>query len=141
MEIVAETHNKQIDFVKDFTLKCLGGIEVDVSKEMLSKKSNIFKKMIADSIKQKQNFILIPDIDNVTLNEVIYAGSEKNWSVEMAKNLLYIAEKYEIVDLKCKSHDHLMAMIDFNTVFEILEVADDFFLKNLEGKCLMFIIK
>lgn len=128
------------DVTYDYTFVCSDEVEVPVDKEVLSKISQVF----ADMIKRKQNKTKIVDIDSMTMNQVIdfviSGGSGANWSVEMASKLLYVAEKYEIIKLKCESHNFLLKNIDFNNVFEILEVADFYNLKRLEGKCLTFIV-
>ena len=139
----AEVDQKiHLDTTNDFTFVCSDEVDVPINKEAFSKSSPIFKA-IFNLIDQKQDKTKIDDIDSNTMHHIIgfvYTRGSADWSVEIATKLLHVAENYEIIKLKCDSHDFLMNKIDFSNVLEILELADFYNLKRLEGKCLTFIV-
>lgn len=144
--IGTEIEKKQstTEIINDFIIVCSDDIACPVNKELFCKKSSVFKTIFDSEVSlENGSCIHIHDIDSLLMNKVIgfiYAGSA-DWSVEVTIELLFIAKKYEIIDLKCECHDVLMAKIDYNNVFEILEVADAYNFKRLEGKALAFIVK
>lgn len=134
-----------IDPINDVTLICSDEVEVAVKKETLSV-SPVFKVMFeTDMAERKRNMTQITDIDSSTMRQLIdflYTGSvDLYMGVVAVKNLLYAAEKYELVTLKNECHNVLMTQIANENVFEILEIADIFNLRRVECKCLIFIVK
>jgi speckle-type POZ protein len=130
--------------INDFTLICSDKAEVPVNKKVLSERSPVFQVMFkTDMVERERNMAVITDIDSSTMRQLIdflYTGSVDLYT-GAAKNLLYAAEKYELVTLKNECHNVLMTQIANENVFEILETADIFSLRRLECKCLVFIVK
>lgn len=131
--------------INDFILICSDDVELAVNKETLSRQSPVFKVMFeTDMDERKRNMTRITDIDSKTMTQLIdflYSKSVDFYNMGAVKNLLYAAEKYELVTLKNECHNVLLTQIANENVFEILEMADIFSLRRVECKCLIFIVK
>lgn len=142
---VANRDQKRPDPINDFTLICSDDTKVGINKEALSEQSPVFKVMFeTDMVEKKIHMAQITDIDSSTMRQLIdflYTGSVDLYMGAAVKNLLYAAEKYEMMALKNECHNVLMTQISKENVFDILEVADLYQLKRVECKCLIFIVK
>jgi hypothetical protein len=127
----------------DFTLKCSDGIDIPIHRLVLSKKSEVFKKMFElDLIERKNNgSAYCDDIESTTLMDVlrfIYTGSTK---IEMTSSILYAAENYKLVDLKLHCVEFLKKNINVDNALDIFKAAAKCNVEVLEEKALSFILR
>lgn len=137
------------DFVSDktfsdFTFKCSDEVNVPVHRVVLAGKSTVFKNMFTvDMVEKRKKTATLPDIDSATLKKVLsfmYTDSTDQMSLEMIKNVLYAAEKYELSNLSSHCCQVLNQMLSQQNVCEVLKIADLHSIKELETKCLRMII-
>jgi hypothetical protein len=123
----------------DFKIICEDRV-IPVHQAVLYLSSPVFAAMFEAEMNEViTNELKITEIEGKVVMEMlrfIYNGTIKNIH-EIAKDLLYAAEKYELEGLKKKCIDSLSLHINLKNVFHILSLADrfgsDVLLKNCIG--------
>jgi speckle-type POZ protein len=85
--------------------------------------------------------IIVGDIDGETMLELlrfIYTNEVENID-EIAKNLIYAAEKYDLPELKALCASKLIDQIADENVSELLHVADGLGEQGLFRECMNYI--
>lgn len=116
----------QDNLFSDITLKC-GDVDIPAHRNILASRSPVFKAMLEKPMKENlTGEIQIEDIHPTTIKAMlyyVYCGKVSDFSEETACNLLYAADKYQLLELKEICVAHLKAAISFSNVFRILDVA------------------
>lgn len=109
----------------------------------MADRSEYFKRMFTiDMQEKKSKTVTFEDIHSSTLKELlkfIYTGKAKIADDNKAKDLLYASEKFGIEALKSFCVDSFK--IKKENVLEIFATACTFNAKELEEKCLDFILE
>lgn len=125
----------------DITIKC-GNEEFKVHKAMLASQSPVFKRMFQSNMKEKSSNVLeICDMEPAVVSdmlEYLYAGKPLRIN-ELAKDLLYAANKYELPLLFTMCENELILSLTVENVAEIISLADQYQASNLEKFCLKLI--
>lgn len=119
------------------------GREFKAHKAVLAAQSPVFKKMFQANMKEKEtNVVEMSDISPTALAnllEFIYTGEAPNLKYLPAKDLLYVANMYELTELSKLCQIKLMEEIQVSDAIEILHLARLYDVKNLKEFCLKFI--
>lgn len=125
----------------DMIIKC-GGKEFKVHKAILASQSPVFKKMLEVNMSERRsNIVKISDIDPSVMSDLLayfYAGIAPNVTT-LAKDLLNVANKYELPRLFAVCENELMMKIKVSNVVEMLFLADLHNATYLKNACLRFI--
>ncbi|KAG5670776.1 hypothetical protein PVAND_001016 [Polypedilum vanderplanki] len=139
-EIVKNLFNS--NSYSDFTIISSDGKMFSAHQCILAGRSSVFKAMLStEMIEKKLNKIKVKDIDGDTMHELlkfIYTEEVEN-SNNVAKKLIYAAEKYDLPELKSICISKLINEIAEENIFEILLLADRFNEEILLNKCMLFI--
>lgn len=132
------------DFV-DFLLKSSDGKLFDLHKVVISARSPVFYAMLRSNMEEsKKNFAFVPDFDSTTMKEVlrfIYYNHVENLP-EIATELIYAAEKYQLDELKEICVKTIIATLSTNNVIDALIISDR--VSNMNGlfeKCFDLIVR
>ncbi|CAL1285698.1 unnamed protein product [Larinioides sclopetarius] len=113
----------------DVTLKC-GGASFQVHKIILSARSPVFAAMFANPMKESlKNEVDISDIEVSVLRTLLvymYTGKTSDLTSSSAADLLFVADKYQIQDLKMVCSYFLMETVSFQNVWRMLALGDLF---------------
>lgn len=125
----------------DFKIIC-NDREIPSHQTVLYISSPVFAAMFeAEMAEVYTNQLNITDIDGKVVTEMLrfmYHGKVENIH-ELAKDLLYAAEKYELNELKKKCIDSLSLHVNMKNVFNLLTLADRFKSDILLRNCIGFI--
>jgi BTB/POZ domain len=128
----------------DFTLKCSDGIDIPIHRLILSKKSEVFKKIFELNLIERKNkgFAYCDNIESSTLMDVlrfVYTGSTEE--IEMTPRILYAAENYKLDNLKHHCVEKLLKNINVDNAVDVFKAAGKCNVEVLEEKALSFILK
>ena len=125
----------------DVTIKC-GDKEFKVHKAVLASQSPVFKKMFVSDMKEKRTSLVeISDINPAVVSDMVaylYTGTAPNIHT-LAKDLLAVADKYELKPLLELCENKLASEIKISSVVDLLLLADLHNAVNLKKNCLNFI--
>jgi speckle-type POZ protein len=125
----------------DATITC-GDDEFKVHKAVLGSQSAVLKRMFEVDMKEKQSSIVnISDIHSAVMSDLIaylYTGSAPNVNT-MAKELLNVANKYELPRLFAMCERELKSNLSVADVVDTLILADLHGSTELKKACLSFI--
>ncbi|XP_065204072.1 speckle-type POZ protein-like [Planococcus citri] len=111
-------------------------------KLILAARSSVFKAMFRNDMQESQkNRIVINDIEEETFEEMlhyIYTGKVKNLE-ESAFELLSVADKYDLKELKNACEGILLSKLSADNVGKILVLADMHNAEELKANALRFI--
>ncbi|KFM81064.1 TD and POZ domain-containing protein 3, partial [Stegodyphus mimosarum] len=97
-----------------------------VHKAILSARSRIFRTMMQSKL-QKCNAINISELSKVAVQEMlryIYYGSTSKLNFELACELFYASDKYEILSLKKKCSCFIASNLSTSVAVDVLILAD-----------------
>ena len=130
----------------DLILK-VGDKELRAHKDVLRARSQVFNSMLSHDMKEKNSSVIdIPDCDPLAMQQFllyIYCGKVDTLEESNMFNLYYIADKYDMKELKkeCSafmkkalSTSNICEIIQFalnHTDFSLLECATDYFKNNM----------
>ena len=127
--------------LSDVSIEC-GGEVFQAHRIILASHSPVFKLMLETDMKEKnEKVITITDLDKEVVSDMLtflYTGSAPNLKV-LAKELLNVANKYQLPRLMVMCMYKLKEEIETDNVIEILQLADLHGVKELKGECLEFI--
>ena len=127
--------------LSDVTIKC-GDAEFKAHKAILASQSPVFKKMLESDMKeQRTNVIEISDVDQAVISDMLaylYTGSAPHLDT-LVKELLNVANKYELSQLFTMCEDNLKAEIAVANVIGLLILADMHSASYLKKACLNYI--
>ncbi|KAF8773686.1 Speckle-type POZ protein-like A like protein [Argiope bruennichi] len=110
-------------YFPDVNLNC-GTVSLPAHKSILSARSPVFAAMFTSQMKEnRENKVSITDISpNVLKNMLIYiyTGKTGELSVQSAGDLLFAADKYELLDLKKVCCFHLKSHLSVENVLNTL---------------------
>lgn len=110
----------------DFELKTSDGAVLKVHKCVLATRSPVFYAMLKTDMKEIQTGSAdVPDISLKVMKELlryIYCGEVENVQ-ELASELVYAAEKYQLKALKKICLQELISSLDVGVVIESLTIA------------------
>ncbi|XP_015905763.2 speckle-type POZ protein-like isoform X1 [Parasteatoda tepidariorum] len=116
---------------------------LNAHRSVLAARSAVFAAMFhQDMIESQTSTVEIFDVDSDTLKsflEFIYTGKVEDIDYAMAKELLLVADKYQVLTLKEKCVSFLESVISFKTVFEVLSLADLISHKYLKKTAMNFV--
>ena len=125
----------------DLTIRC-GRKEFKVHKAVLASQSPVFRRMLESDMKeQRTNVIEISDIDQAVISDMlayIYTGCVPHLDT-LARELLNVANKYELSGLFTMCERELKSKISLNNVIELLQLADLLDSSFLKKACLNYI--
>lgn len=132
------------DFGKLFIKKDFSDVTIYVNdkkylahKSILAARSSVFEAMLKHNTKENElNRIDIVDIDDQVFLEAlrfIYTGKVQNLET-MAFELLAVADKYDLENLKIICEQKLHEMLSVETVVKILVTADMYNVQNLKKR-------
>ena len=127
----------------DVTIKCPNA-EFKAHKAILASQSPVFKKMLESDMKeQRTNVIEISDVDQAVISDMLayfYTGSAPHIDT-LDKELLDVADKYELSQLFAMCENHLKSWSEMNVtnVIELLILADMHHASYLKEACLNYI--
>lgn len=121
----------------------VNGTKIPAHKSILSARSPIFKAMFSyDNTKEAlENEVAIPDVSVSVMKEFlrfIYTGV-KTQGNQYCSELLAVADKYQVDDLKLYCQDQLSSLLKVENVVEVFLKADLYNAAILKEKCLLFI--
>jgi hypothetical protein len=104
---------------------------------VLAKYSKVLKAMLQSHMTETENSVLyVDDINSQTIQEFVnflYAG---DISCRDVGSLLYVAEKYKVIDLKFQCIDHLHKELKIANAIDTLKIASKYNIKLLYNECL-----
>ena len=110
----------------DFELKMNDGEILMAHKSILAARSPVFRAMLTTGMKEAAtNSVEVPDFCSKTMRELlrfIYCGEIE--IPEGATDLIFAAEKYEVLELKEICIDRLISDLSDENVIETLIIAD-----------------
>ncbi|KAL7298745.1 hypothetical protein TKK_0008495 [Trichogramma kaykai] len=116
--------------------------ELPAHKIILATASPVFRAMFAhDMLENKENSVKITDITENILTEMlryIYTGEIDAIETDMIIELLAVADKYQIDNLKTKCGKILYSYLSIENAIKILIAAHKHQVKNLEDKVIEF---
>ena len=125
----------------DVTITC-GGKEFRAHKVILASQSPVFKKMFEIDMREKRSGIIeVSDIARVVMSDLLaylYTGTAPHVDT-LARELLNVADKYELPRLLTICETTLMSKITAKSVLEMLILAELHEAKSLKKACLGFI--
>jgi len=127
----------------DFTIVCSDGKEIPTHRLVLAANSPVLKTMLqTQMIESITNKMTLDDINSEVMEEVLmflYGRNIEHFSFKNFKDIYYVAEKYQIVNLKDNCIENMVEFTDTDCVIEYLVLADFYNDKYLMQRCLMFI--
>ena len=131
----------QGDLFADVTITC-GGKEFRAHKLILASQSPVFKKMFEIDMKERRSGVIeVPDITPAVMSDLLaylYTGTAPHVDT-LARELLNVADKYELPRLLSICETTLVSKITTDSVLEILILAVLHETKTLKNACLFFI--
>ena len=131
----------QGDLFADVTITC-GGKEFRAHKVILASQSPVFKKMFEIDMKERRSGVIeVPDITPAVMSDLLaylYIGTAPHVDT-LARELLNVANKYELPRLLSICETTLVSKITANSVLEILILAELHETNILKKACLGFI--
>lgn len=125
----------------DVTLD-IGGKEIPAHKGILVARSPVFAAMFEHDMSEKvQSRVVITDLEYEAVREAvrfIYTGLAPKID-EMAQDLLIIAEKYDLNELKKMSEERLSSKMSVENAAELLTLADIHNADQLKAHAINFI--
>ena len=119
-------------------------VEFFAHKVILASKSPIFAKMFEHQMQESvNNHVVIDDIDPEVLKEMlVYTYIDQTSKIEeMADDLLYMADKYQLDHLKALCEQHLTCSLQVNNASRIVQLAFTHNAPQLRKNALKFIAK
>ncbi|VDH92906.1 Hypothetical predicted protein [Mytilus galloprovincialis] len=118
-------------------------IRIPAHKMILAVRSPVFKTMFYETPLQNDENIEIPDIYPAVFQSMLrYIYTDQlNLNDKTVIQMLYAAEKYQIVSLIFQCEDFLQRNLGINNACTIYNQAKVFSLKELKNKALHFIVK
>lgn len=129
------------DDSKDVVFK-IGSTQVKAHKFMLVTRSPVFKRMFSsDMIESRTNEIEITDISIECFNaflEFIYTGECEQLEL-LVKELLFVAVKYEVLDLIAAAGDKLVWTMNSSNAIENLILFDRYQMEDYKSEVIDYI--
>lgn len=127
----------------DVILKLSDGKEIKAHKAILSARSAVFAAMFEhEMMENKENSVTISDMDSNVCEEMIryiYTGEVTNIS-DLVEELVDVADKYDLNDLKNMCENELISDIDIDNVDSLISLADRYRLDNLKKEIIQFFV-
>ncbi|XP_035231517.1 TD and POZ domain-containing protein 1-like [Stegodyphus dumicola] len=114
-----------------------------VHKAILSARSKVFRTMMQSKL-QKSNIIIIKDLSKVAVQEMlryIYYGITRNLNFDLACELFYASDKYEIFSLKKKCSYIIASNLSTSVAVDVLILSDRYQDHDLKDKAVRYISK
>ncbi|XP_015117117.1 TD and POZ domain-containing protein 4-like [Diachasma alloeum] len=124
----------------------IGDERILAHKLILSAASPVFHAMLTSPMKEgMENCVVIEDIDAgimKTVLKILYTGRDEDLDrLEIAWEVLAVAEKYDMKVLKDQCEQKLLNNLTVNNVLQILDDADTYQAETLKKECMKFIIR
>lgn len=144
------------DLCNDFRTLYLDGKKSDVvftfdekelraHKLILQARSPVFNAMFQNAWKEKNNGIVhITDCDSVTFHEFLlflYTGKIENLTPDNFAGLYFLADKYQVKELKQRCIDFMNKNITVDTVCDIIAIADQHQEEKLKKSSEEFLVR
>ncbi|XP_071034212.1 uncharacterized protein [Parasteatoda tepidariorum] len=114
-------------------------------KALLAVRSPVFSAMFErDMLESKNGVVEIHDVESKTLKlflEYLYSGTVDKLDVESAKNLLVVADKYEVLSLKEMCSGYLESVLSLNNVCDVLSLSDMVNDISLKSAAIDYVVK
>jgi speckle-type POZ protein len=111
----------------DFELECNDGKTLKCHKFILAARSPVFRTMLSVDMKEsREGFVIVPDLSSIVMKEVLrfmYCSTVENLD-EVAKDLIFAAEKYELNKLKEICFDKINEGLSKANVIQTLHIAN-----------------
>jgi speckle-type POZ protein len=115
------------EVLSNFELKMNDGVALKAHKTILIAQSPVFFKMLTTEMTEaKKGFVDVLDFDSKTIREMlrfIYCGEVQNLD-EIASDLIFAAEKYEVQQLKEVCIDVITSKLAEDNILDALIIAD-----------------
>lgn len=119
------------------------GKELNAHKILLAAHSEIFYKMFnTDCIERKENKVHITDIGSSLLEQMLefmYAGAVKNMDLTLCTELLAVADKYNVAELKNYCIRYIRKELTQDNFLHILSLADLYKVTELKEIAMKFL--
>lgn len=115
--------------------------EIPAHKRLLSSLSSVFRTMFDDNWNADDPTIRIEDITHKRFSEFVsyFYTNQLNFYANTAKDLMYLAKKYDVEDVAVRCVEFMVANMSPNFVVDWLDCAIKFDLTDLISKCGIFI--
>ncbi|CAG2106528.1 unnamed protein product [Medioppia subpectinata] len=116
--------------------------EFFASKAILSVRSEVFRQMFTTNMSEKtKSEVIIDDIDAQVFEEFLrfLYTFKSNKLQELTEKLLYVSEKYMVLDLKTICENYVYITLNLKNAFQVLEVLKKYGNKELIEKTIEFI--
>jgi len=127
----------------DFRINARDGQQFSCHKLLLAARSPVFEGMLASGMAESAgNEMTLTDLSPTMIADMlayIYTDTVQNLA-EKARDLLPVAEKYQLVGLKNKCCTALLKEIKLETAVELALLADLYGVKDLREAALRFIV-
>lgn len=106
----------------------VSGVEIKAHRVIIMARSAYFKIMFASGMKEaEENVVKVSDVELIIFKELLkflYGGVPPSFSHDVTPDLLIVAEKYGVDDLKQSCEAQLSANLNAGNVVEYLLLAD-----------------
>ena len=131
-----------VSLFSDASIK-VGAKMFPIHRVVLASQSNVFKRMFESNMKEKKEGVVeVFDVDSDVMSDLlsyIYCGYAPNIK-EMAKDLLFAADKYNLTSLSVLCEKELQTTLTTDNVADVLLVANKLPLRVvLKDACINFI--
>lgn len=126
----------------DFTIILDDDQKFNVHQAFLTAQSPVFDRMLSNELMEeyKSNSISIPNVTYEVMSDFLkylYTG-QTPLPDRLTKDLLIVADKYQVANLKFLCETQLMITISIENVLSMLIFADMYSTTNLMDKCYQF---
>lgn len=130
--------------LSDFKLKMNDNRVLKAHRAILSARSPVFLSMLTNNMQEAAECSVdIPDYDSQTMKELlrfVYYNEVENLD-EVATDLIFAAEKYQIEPLKKVCSEHILSKLELDNVVDLLGLFDRITgMETLFKKCAEFAI-
>lgn len=130
------------DRFTDFEIETADGVKLKAHKAILASRSKVFEAMLTSNMREaNKNHVKILDFDSKVVKEALrfcYTGKVENLD-EIARELIYAAEKYQIEGLKIDCIKNIFSTLAADNVVESIVISDQLNIHELFDACVNFI--
>ena len=117
-------------------------VEFFAHKVILAARSPVFAKMFSHEMQESlTNKVTLLDVDAAVLREMlfyVYTGRVIQMA-DLAKDLLFVADKYDLKHLKSLCEEHLSRTLQVGNASSVLQIANLYNAANLKKDTLLYI--
>lgn len=130
--------------LSDFSIETSNGEILKAHKNVLASRSVVFDKMFGSDMEEIQKSSMkVPDFDSNIMKEFLrYTYCSKvNKLDEISRQLIFVAEKYQLDGLKDLCIKSISSTLSGENVLESIVISDQLNIPNLFAECMQMIQK